>query len=69
MYTMTVGYFCNLLPFNWVVFCVPSVITDNTNGTMGLHRGSNGYEPQGTQRPTDSRKDTEGNHPEAAAGV
>ena len=66
---MTVGYLCNLLQFNWVVFCVPSVITDNTNGAMGLHRGSNGHEPQGTQRPTDSRKGTEGNYPEAAAGV
>ena len=49
MYTMTVGYLCNLLPFNRIVFVFPGVITDNTNGTMGLHRGSNGDEPEGTQ--------------------
>ena len=49
MYTITVGYHSNLLPFNRVVFVFPSVITDNTNGTMGLHRGSNGHEPQSTQ--------------------
>jgi hypothetical protein len=49
MHTMTVGYHCNLLPFNRFVFVFPGVITDNTNGAMGLHRGSNGYEPQGTE--------------------
>ena len=49
MYTMTVGYHCNLLRFNWVVFLFPSVITDNTNGAMGLHHGSNGHEPKGTE--------------------
>ena len=42
MYTITVGYHSNLLPFNWVVFVFPGVITDNTYGTMGLHCGSKG---------------------------
>ena len=49
MYTMTVGYLCNLLQFNWVVFLFPSVITNNTNGAMGLHHESNGHEPKGTE--------------------